>query len=140
MDAYTTACRHDLMGTPVRVTVISPGMVKTEFSVVRFNGDEVRLPTSTRHGRLLGDCTHQTSSSPLMYGAQVPLCCQKAADNVYSNIVHLNAEDVADNVAYSATRPAHVQVADIVVYATNQAGPGDVARVGPSLGKPELAK
>lgn len=36
------AMRADLLGTPIRVTNIEPGMVDTEFSMVRFKGDEQR--------------------------------------------------------------------------------------------------
>lgn len=40
--AMSEGLRKDLLGTPIRVSLISPGMVKTEFSKVRFKEDETR--------------------------------------------------------------------------------------------------
>jgi NADP-dependent 3-hydroxy acid dehydrogenase YdfG len=34
--------RYELLGRPVRVCEVDPGMVETEFSLVRFDGDEAR--------------------------------------------------------------------------------------------------
>eukprot|EP00892_Ulva_mutabilis_P012717 jgi/Ulvmu1/9818/UM056_0059.1 len=42
VQAFTDSLRHDLNATPIRVTAISPGAVKTEFSVVRYAGDEAK--------------------------------------------------------------------------------------------------
>ncbi len=39
---FSQAMKSDLAGTGVRVTCVEPGMVETEFSVVRFEGDEER--------------------------------------------------------------------------------------------------
>lgn len=42
VDALSESMRIDLLNYNIKVTAINPGMVDTEFSVVRFNGDEAR--------------------------------------------------------------------------------------------------
>ena len=37
---FTYALREDLLGKPVRITTVDPGLVATDFSRVRFRGDE----------------------------------------------------------------------------------------------------
>jgi 3-hydroxy acid dehydrogenase/malonic semialdehyde reductase len=36
---FTYALREDLLGRPIRLTTVDPGLVETEFSLVRFKGD-----------------------------------------------------------------------------------------------------
>ncbi|ORZ00103.1 hypothetical protein BCR43DRAFT_451931 [Syncephalastrum racemosum] len=40
VDAITTSLRHELVDTPIRVSLICPGLVNTEFSTVRYRGDK----------------------------------------------------------------------------------------------------
>ncbi len=39
VNALSQGMKMDLLGTPLRVTSVDPGLVETEFSVVRFHGD-----------------------------------------------------------------------------------------------------
>lgn len=45
VDALTKGMRLDLVDTPVRVCTVDPGLVETEFSNIRFRGDEERAKT-----------------------------------------------------------------------------------------------
>ncbi len=40
--AINDGLRQDVLGTPIRVTSVDPGMVETDFSLVRFRGDMER--------------------------------------------------------------------------------------------------
>jgi NADP-dependent 3-hydroxy acid dehydrogenase YdfG len=51
--ALTQGLRVDLHGTPIRVTTVDPGLVETEFSLVRFRGDEKRASTAYQGTRPL---------------------------------------------------------------------------------------
>ena len=42
VNALCRTLRLELLGKPVRVTEVAPGMVETEFSLVRFDGDAER--------------------------------------------------------------------------------------------------
>ena len=37
---FTYALREDLLGRPIKITTVDPGLVETDFSLVRFRGDE----------------------------------------------------------------------------------------------------
>jgi len=42
VDAITRGLRMDLVDTPIRVCTVDPGLVQTEFSIVRFRGNDER--------------------------------------------------------------------------------------------------
>ena len=42
---FTYALREDLLGRPIRITTVDPGLVETDFSRVRFRGDGAQAAT-----------------------------------------------------------------------------------------------
>jgi 3-hydroxy acid dehydrogenase/malonic semialdehyde reductase len=81
---FSLNLRSDLHGTGVRVTCVEPGMADTEFSLVRFSGDQAK------------------------------------ADNVYSGMRPMTADDIAESIHWAATMPQHVNVNTIELMATAQ--------------------
>jgi NADP-dependent 3-hydroxy acid dehydrogenase YdfG len=67
--AITRTLRLELLGQPVRVTEIDPGLVETEFSRVRFRGDEERAHAVYRGlqpltGEDVADCVVWAATRP----------------------------------------------------------------------------
>ena len=48
VNALCRTLRLELVGEPIRITEVAPGMVETEFSLVRFGGDEERAASVYR--------------------------------------------------------------------------------------------
>lgn len=61
--ALTEGINLDVAGTPIRVSSVDPGFVETEFSLVRFHGDEARAKSTYQGFRALtGDDVADTIS------------------------------------------------------------------------------
>jgi 3-hydroxy acid dehydrogenase/malonic semialdehyde reductase len=77
VDALNKGMRIDLLPHGIKVTAIHPGMVETEFSVVRFKGDEERAKK--------------------VYDGMEPLLAQDIADAIWfavSRPAHVNINDM----------------------------------------------
>lgn len=77
VDTISRGLRLDLVGTPVRVTNLEPGMVQTDFSDIRFRGDHDRAKE--------------------VYAGVEPLTAQDVADAVFfvaSRPAHVNVDSL----------------------------------------------
>ena len=77
VDALNKAMRIDLLPHNIKVTAINPGMVETEFSIVRFKGDEERAKKA--------------------YAGLTPLTPEDIADTIFwvaSRPAHVNINDI----------------------------------------------
>ncbi|WP_404786566.1 SDR family oxidoreductase [Altericista sp. CCNU0014] len=75
--AISEGLKQDLLGTPVRVSSVDPGLVETEFSQVRFRGDTERAKT--------------------VYADMVPLTAQDVAEVILfcaTRPPHVNVSEV----------------------------------------------
>ena len=66
----TDGLRIDLNGTPVRVTTIDPGMVETDFSLVRFRGNADRAAQTYAN---IDPLTPEDIADAILYAATRPL-------------------------------------------------------------------
>ncbi len=85
-NAICRTLRLELLGKPIRVTEVAPGMVETEFSLVRFDGDEERAAA--------------------VYDGLVPLTADDVADAVTFAVTrapHVNVDYLAIKPTAQAT-------------------------------------
>jgi 3-hydroxy acid dehydrogenase/malonic semialdehyde reductase len=77
VDALNKGMRNDLLPHHIKVTAINPGMVETEFSVVRFDGDEQKAKQ--------------------VYNGMQPLLPEDIAETIYwvaTRPAHVNINDI----------------------------------------------
>mmetsp|Transcript_26327 Transcript_26327/g.56200 ORF Transcript_26327/g.56200 Transcript_26327/m.56200 type:complete len:264 (-) Transcript_26327:47-838(-) len=91
IDAYTVAMRHDLVGTNIRVTAISPGAVRTEFTLVRFGQDSEREDT--------------------FYKGFTPLNAMDIADNIMYTVTRPSHVQIGDIIIYATKQSSAKSIA-----------------------------
>jgi 3-hydroxy acid dehydrogenase / malonic semialdehyde reductase len=91
VDRITAGLRMDLLGTGVKVSTVDPGMVDTEFSLVRFHGDAERA--------------HD------VYAGMVPLTAEDIAETVVWVADRPAHVQVADVVIFPTAQASATRVA-----------------------------
>jgi 3-hydroxy acid dehydrogenase / malonic semialdehyde reductase len=86
VQAITKTLSQEVAGTKIRVTEIAPGMVETEFSLIRFKGDKDRADK--------------------VYENITPLCANDVADAIVYAITRPAHVNIAQMVLYSTDQSA----------------------------------
>lgn len=89
VNAITKTLSQEVAGTKIRVTEIAPGMVETEFSLVRFKGDETRAKK--------------------VYENLTPLSADDVADAIMYAITRPKHVNIAQILLYSTDQPVAVR-------------------------------
>ena len=92
--SLTEGLKLDLLGTPVRVTAVDPGMVETEFSQVRFHGDHDRAGQVYRG---------MTPLSPNDVAEIVLFCATRPAHVNISDIIVLATDQASATLVHRRT-------------------------------------
>lgn len=95
--AITGAIRLELLGKPVRVTSVDPGMVETEFSLVRYQGDAARAAKVYEgfrplHAEDVADCVVYAATRPAH--VNIDEIIMKSVDQADSRSVARRSEGV----------------------------------------------
>ena len=90
---YTRALRDDLQGKPVRVTNIAAGMVETNFSKVRFKGDEEKADAVYSNVALGGPLSAEDIADCILFAVT-----RRANVNVDEIVVMALAQTSGSNV------------------------------------------
>jgi len=69
---FTYALREDLLGRPIRITTVDAGLVETEFSVVRFRGDQDAADAVYRDLPFGGACTPEDVAECVLFALTRP--------------------------------------------------------------------
>ncbi|KAF4690963.1 hypothetical protein FOZ60_016439 [Perkinsus olseni] len=83
VNGYSMAARMDLVDTPIRVTCVSPGLVETEFQLVRLQDKK---------------------AADAVYEGAIPLYANDIADNIVYALTRPRHVQIADITAYATNQ------------------------------------
>ncbi|KAF4743999.1 hypothetical protein FOZ62_021591 [Perkinsus olseni] len=92
VNGYSMAARMDLVDTPIRVTCVSPGLVETEFSLVRLEDEK---------------------AADAVYEGVIPLNANDIADNIVYALTRPRHVQIADITTYATNQARANMVARV---------------------------